>query len=203
MSLTVDPDRVPEAALTLPGDADTGRAILGGGCFWCTEAVYLNVDGVLRVTSGYAGGSADTANYDAVCSGTTDHAEVVEVVYDPHRVRYTDLLRLFFAVAHDPTQRNRQGNDIGRQYRSVIFYENPAQADTADAYIRQLDAARVFAAPIVTTLEPLRAFHPAETYHQDYARRNPDQPYIRFAAQPKVEKLRQWFRDRLKQRGTQ
>lgn len=198
MSLNTSPDNVPEATQSLPQDSDTGRVILGGGCFWCTEAVYLNVDGVTSVVSGYAGGSAETAHYEAVCSGRTGHAEVIEVKYDPTRVSYTELLRLFFAVAHDPTQHNRQGNDVGPQYRSVIFYENAAQRETAAAYIRQLDASGVYGAPIVTTLEPLDRFFPAEDYHQDYARKNPMQPYIQFAARPKVEKLKQWFNDTLK-----
>lgn len=198
MSLSTSPDNVPEATQSLPQDSDTGRVILGGGCFWCTEAVYLNVDGVTSVVSGYAGGSAETAHYEAVCSGRTGHAEVIEVKYDPARVSYTELLKLFFAVAHDPTQHNRQGNDVGSQYRSVIFHENPAQRDTAAAYIRQLDASGLYSAPIATTLEPLDRFFPAEDYHQDYARKNPMQPYIQFAARPKVEKLKQWFTDTLK-----
>ncbi|WP_111494313.1 peptide-methionine (S)-S-oxide reductase MsrA [Marinobacter bohaiensis] len=188
----------PDNDLELPADAGEQRAVLGGGCFWCTEAVYLALDGVTAVTSGYAGGSADTANYDAVCTGTTDHAEVIEVRYDPARTSYGELLRIFFSVAHDPTQLNRQGNDRGTQYRSSVFYENEDQKRVAEAYIRKLDEAGVYEAPVVTTLEPLDAFYPAEDYHQNFAARNPFQPYVMAAAAPKVEKLRDQFGDRLK-----
>lgn len=192
--------RFPFADLVLPAAHDSGRLVLGGGCFWCTEAVFLALDGVTTVTSGYAGGHAAQANYDNVCSGVTGHAEVIEIRYQPERIGYTDLLRLFFAVAHDPTQLNRQGNDIGSQYRSVIFVSNEEERRVADAYIRQLDASGIFTAPIVTTLEPLDAFYTAEAYHQNYAARNPAQPYIRFAAAPKLEKLVNNFSPLLKQR---
>lgn len=172
--------------------------MLGGGCFWCTEAVFLTVDGVTAVTSGYAGGHAAQANYDNVCTGVTGHAEVIEILYQPEKVRYTDLLRLFFAVAHDPTQLNRQGNDVGSQYRSVIFFSSEDEKRVAEAYIHQIDDSGVFTQPIATTLEPLDAFYTAEAYHQDYAARHPAQPYIRFAAQPKLEKLHKNFADLLK-----
>lgn len=173
-------------------------AVLAGGCFWCVEAVYLQLDGVLKVVSGYAGGTAETANYQAVCSGTTNHAEAVLIKYDPSRISYGQILKVFFWVAHDPTELNRQGNDVGRQYRSAIFYASDRQKTVAEAYIRQLDDARVFPRPIVTTLEPLDAFYEAEPYHQNYAARNPAQPYVAFVAAPKVEKLRSRLAERLK-----
>ena len=170
--------------------AGKSRAILAGGCFWCVEAVYKNLDGVSSVNSGYAGGTADTADYETVSTGTTDHAESVEVVYDPSRISYGQILKVFFAIAHDPTQLNRQGPDTGRQYRSAIFYADDEQKRVAEAYIDQLNKAHVFEQPIVTEVVPLQAFYQAETYHQDYAARNPLNPYIVFNAQPKVRKLR-------------
>ncbi|HEY7474067.1 MAG TPA: peptide-methionine (S)-S-oxide reductase MsrA [Vicinamibacterales bacterium] len=173
-------------------------AVLAGGCFWCVEAVYLQLEGVKKVLSGYAGGTAETANYRAVCSGTTNHAEVVQVTYDPSRVTYGQILKVFFWIAHDPTQLNRQGNDRGRQYRSAIFYTDERQREVAAAYIRQLDQAGVFPDKIVTTLEPLEAFYAAEPYHHNYAARNPDQPYIAAVAAPKVEKLRSKLPEKLK-----
>lgn len=175
--------------------------VLGGGCFWCTEAVYLALDGVLSVTSGYAGGTAATANYDAVCSGQTDHAEVIDIRYDAERISLGQLLKIFFCVAHDPTQLDRQGNDRGRQYRSVVFYSSDEQADVVRRYIQQLDRSGLFDGAIVTTLEPLTAFYPAEGYHQNYAARNPMQPYIMFAATPKVTKLQRTFPEKLKSRS--
>src|SRR5690606_25160999 len=153
-------------------------AVFAGGCFWCTEAVYRDLEGVKKVTSGYAGGTAASANYEAVCSGRTDHAEAIEIVFDPSKTSYGELMKIFFSIAHDPTQLNRQGNDVGRQYRSAIFYADAEQKKTAEAYIAQLTGAKVFDDPIVTTLEPLEKFYPGEAYHQDYARRNPMQPYI-------------------------
>jgi peptide-methionine (S)-S-oxide reductase len=173
-------------------------AVLAGGCFWCVEAVYLQLEGVKKVLSGYAGGTAETANYRAVCSGTTNHAEVVQVTYDPSRVTYGQILKVFFWIAHDPTQLNRQGNDRGRQYRSAIFYTDERQREVAAAYIRQLDQAGVFPDKIMTTLEPLEAFYAAEPYHHNYAARNPDQPYIAAVAAPKVEKLRSKLPEKLK-----
>lgn len=173
-------------------------AVLAGGCFWCTEAVFLPVDGVTGVVSGYIGGAADTANYEAVCSGTTGHAEAIQVTFTPDRLSYGQVLRLFFAVAHDPTQLNRQGNDRGTQYRSAIFPADEEQRRVATAYIAQLTAAGVFPAPIVTTIEPWSPFYPAEGCHQNYAARNPYQPYVAAVALPKVEKLRRYFSDRLK-----
>jgi len=202
-SLTIAPNQFPDPAQDLPRDAEsTSReAVLAGGCFWCTEAVYRQIDGVLDVVSGYAGGSAETASYKRVCEGDTDHAEVIRITYDGARLSYGQLLRFYFSVAHDPTQLNRQGEDRGTQYRSAIFFADEGQREVAVAYIKQLQRAGAFRSPIVTALEPLEAFYPAEEYHQDYARINPDQPYIRAAAAPKVEKLRQYFGDRLKSDG--
>lgn len=187
----------PERDLETTADGEQ-RLVLAGGCFWCVEAVFLAVDGVLQVSSGYSGGSADTANYDSVCSGTTGHAEVVEIRYDPARVSFGELLKVFFSVAHDPTQLNRQGNDRGTQYRSAIFYETDDQRAVAEAYIRQIDQAGIYSDPVVTTLEPLQAFYSAEQYHQNYVARNPYQPYVMAVAAPKLDKLRHAYGDRLK-----
>lgn len=188
----------PDPVVDLTSAEDPGEAVLAGGCFWCVEAVYRQLAGVRQVVSGYAGGSAETATYEVVCSGTTNHAEAVRIAYDPTQLSYGQLLKVFFSVAHDPTQLNRQGGDRGRQYRSAIFCADARQQEVARAYIRQLDAAGVFGAPIVTTLEPLEAFYEAEAYHQDYAARNPAQPYVLSVALPKVDKVRAVFRDHLK-----
>src|SRR4030088_443900 len=184
------PDPVADAALA--DKAGESRAILAGGCFWCVEAVYKNLEGVSSVKSGYAGGSAQTADYETVSTGTTDHAAAVEVVYAPSRISYGQILKVFFAIAHDPTQLDRQGPDTGRQYRSAIFFTDDEQKRVAEAYIDQLNKAHVFDHPIVTEVVPLEAFYQAETYHQDYAARNPLNPYIVFNAQPKVRKLRSY-----------
>jgi len=193
------PAEFPDPALDLPaGEAAEQVAVLAGGCFWCTEAVYREVDGVIEVVPGYAGDSAETADYKTVCTGTTNHAEVIRIRFDPRRTSFGRLLKLFFSIAHDPTHLNRQGNDVGRQYRSAVFYADEAQKEVAAAYIRQLTEAGAFTAPIVTSLEPLEVFHLAESYHHDYAVRNPYQPYIAHVALPKVEKLRQYFPDDLK-----
>ncbi len=183
------------AAQASPGEQ---TVVLAAGCFWCVEAVFKELDGVLKVTPGYTGGSAAQANYDAVCSGSTQHAEAVWIRFDPARISFGQLLKVFFSVAHDPTQLNRQGNDRGTQYRSSIFYADEPQRAVAEAYIRQLDEAGVFKAPVATRLEPLNGFYDAEAYHQNYAERNPDQPYIAMISAPKVEKLRKLFPDRLK-----
>ena len=190
----VSPEEFPDPVVDTALADKTGqsRAVLAGGCFWCVEAVYKNLEGVSSVKSGYAGGTADTADYETVSSGTTDHAESVEVVYDPSRISYGQILKVFFAIAHDPTQLNRQGPDTGRQYRSAIFYADGEQQRVAAAYIDQLNKAHVFDQPIVTEVVPLEAFYQAETYHQDYAARNPLNPYIVFNAQPKVRKLRSY-----------
>jgi peptide-methionine (S)-S-oxide reductase len=173
-------------------------AVLAGGCFWCVEAVFKELRGVISVRSGYAGDSAATANYRTVCSGSTNHAEAIEVRYDAGKTTFGQLLKIYFSVAHDPTQLDGQGNDMGRQYRSAVFFADEEQKRIADAYIRQLNDAHVFHDPIVTTLEPLKEFYAAEDYHQDYAARNPNQPYIAHIALPKVDKLRESFPNRLK-----
>jgi peptide-methionine (S)-S-oxide reductase len=173
-------------------------AVLAGGCFWCTEAVFKDLKGVVSVRSGYAGGSPETANYRSVCGGGTEHAEAIEIRYDAAKATFGQLLKIFFSIAHDPTELDRQGNDTGRQYRSAVFFADEEQRHIANAYMRQLDAAGVFSSPIVTTLEPLRTFFVAEEYHQDYAARNPGQPYIAYIAAPKVARLREHFGERLK-----
>jgi peptide-methionine (S)-S-oxide reductase len=192
----VTPDRFPDPAVDVAATGTEQVAVLAGGCFWCVEAVYRQLDGVRDVVTGYAGGSAETADYHTVCSGTTDHAEAVQIRFDSRRITFGGLLKVFFSVAHDPTQRNRQGPDTGRQYRSAIFCADDEQKRVAEAYIRQLESARVFAAPIATTLEPLDAFYPAEAYHQDYAAKYPNQPYIACNALPKVAKARSYFGER-------
>jgi peptide-methionine (S)-S-oxide reductase len=199
-SLRVKPSRFPDPEYDMPLAAAPGRslAVLAGGCFWCVEAVYRELDGVLEVVSGYSGGTAQTADYRSVCTGATDHAEVIQIAYDPARLSFGRLLKIFFAVAHDPTQLDRQGNDVGRQYRSAIFYADEEQRTVAERYIRQLDAAQVFSKPILTRLEKLDEFFAAEAYHQNYAELHPDQPYIAAVALPKVEKLRAYFGDQLK-----
>ena len=168
-------------------------AVFAGGCFWGTQAVFERVKGVVDTTAGYSGGSAATAHYDDVTTETTGHAESVRVVYDPSKITYGQLLRIFFSVAHDPTQLNRQGNDVGSSYRSVIFYANDEQKRIATAYIAQLDAAHVFSKPIVTQVVPLKAFYAAEDYHQDYALKNPGNPYIYVCDRPKIAALKQQF----------
>jgi len=175
--------------------ANSGQqtAVLAGGCFWGIQAVFQHVKGVIRATSGYSGGAAKTAEYETVSTGETGHAESVQVVYDPSQITYGELLRVFFSVAHDPTELNRQGPDEGTQYRSVIFYASDAQRQIAEAYIAQLDGAKVFGRRIVTQVAQLQAFYPAEAYHQNYAALHPNQPYILFNDAPKVEHLRREF----------
>jgi peptide-methionine (S)-S-oxide reductase len=197
-SLRISPEEFPDPAIDATASATEQIAVLAGGCFWCVEVVYAEVDGVLSVTSGYAGGTAETADYQTVCSGMTDHAEAVQGRFDPSRISYGQILKLFFSIAHDPTQLNRQGADVGSQYRSEIFYVDEEQKRIAEAYIEQLNQAGVFTGPIVTRLQPLEAFYEAEDYHQGYAARNPAQPYIAAVAMPKVQKLRKHFRERLK-----
>ena len=191
------PDPVEDLETQSQGQPET--VVLAGGCFWCTEAVYEQLKGVTEVISGYAGGTLESANYHEVSSGETDHAEAIRITYDPNQMTYGQLLKIFFSVAHDPTQLNRQGPDSGRQYRSTIFYEHEDQKRIAQAYIHQLEKAKVYTHPIVTTLERLTTFYPAEQYHQDYVRLNPDQPYVRQNALPKIEKLRKHFADRVTQ----
>ncbi|HEY3743304.1 MAG TPA: peptide-methionine (S)-S-oxide reductase MsrA [Bryobacteraceae bacterium] len=169
----------------------TQTAVLAGGCFWCVEAVYQHIEGVEKVVSGYTGGDEKSAHYEIVSTGTTGHAESVKVTYDPHKISYGQILKVFFDVAHDPTQLNRQGNDIGPQYRSVIFYSNNEQKKIAQAYIQQLNEAKVFRGPIVTQVVSLGTFYPAEEHHQNYCNRNPTNPYVQHVAMPKVEKIEQ------------
>lgn len=180
----------PAVDATLEKKQNTAKAVFAGGCFWCTEAVCERVVGVKNVVSGYAGGSKADADYRKVSSGTTNHAEAIEITYDTKRISYGQLLKVFFAAAHDPTQLNKQGPDWGKQYRSAIFYTTDEQRDVAEAYIKQLDAAGVFPKKIVTTVEKLDKFYPAEEYHQDFARNNPSQGYVVVNALPKIEKLK-------------
>jgi len=186
---------IPAAAEDAPlaPSPDRQTAVFAGGCFWGTQSVFERVKGVLATTAGYAGGSAKTATYDQVTTETTGHAESVRVVYDPSKITYGQLLSIFFSVAHDPTQLNRQGNDVGTSYRSAIFYTSEDQRKISMAYIAQLDAAHVFPKPIVTQLTPLLGFYDAEGYHQDYALHHPDNPYIQVCDRPKIEALKQQF----------
>jgi peptide-methionine (S)-S-oxide reductase len=188
---------VPAPAVDAPRASAPAKQItvVSGGCFWGVQAVFQHVKGVINATSGYAGGSKKNPDYETVSTGETGHAESVKIVYDPSQVTYGELLRVFFSVAHDPTQLNRQGPDEGTQYRSSIFYTSDEQKRIAEAYIAQLDQAKVFPSPIVTKVVPLQAFYPAEAYHQNYASLHPDQPYIMFNDAPKVEHLRQEFPD--------
>lgn len=183
---------VPPARTDVPAAGSRATAVLAGGCFWGVEAVFERLAGVESVDSGYAGGSAGDARYDIVSAQRSRHAEAVRIVYDPRRISYATLLRVFFAVAHDPTQIDRQGPDVGPSYRSAIFPADAAQARVARAYIAQLDAARVFARPLATRIETGR-FYPAEAYHQDFMARHPDHPYIRAHDVPKVRALARTF----------
>ncbi len=177
--------------------ARRAEAVFAGGCFWCVEAVFEEIGGVIEVASGYAGGTAETANYAAVCSGTTGHAEAVKIVYDPAKVSYEQLLRVHFAT-HDPTTKDRQGPDEGPQYRSAIFVASEDERALARAFLDDLGGAKVFPRPIVTTLEPLERFYPAEAKHQDFVACNPEQSYVRAVALPKVAKVREKFKEMLK-----
>jgi peptide-methionine (S)-S-oxide reductase len=193
--LAIPWEAFPDPAVDVPADP-AGRsqmAVLAGGCFWCVEAVFKELDGVMEIVPGYAGGSAETADYETVCSGQTEHAEAVRITFDPRRITYGKLLKVFFSVAHDPTQKDGQGADTGRQYRSAIFHIDDEQRRVAEAYIRQLDEAGVYHAPIVTEVQPLRGFYEGEEYHRDFAARNPWQPYILVTAMPKVRKVREYF----------
>jgi peptide-methionine (S)-S-oxide reductase len=181
---------IPAPAADPAGTADTEIAVLAGGCFWGQQGVFEHVKGVKKVVAGYSGGSAATARYEMVGTETTGHAEAVQITFDPRVVSFGTLLRIYFSVAHDPTQLNRQGPDTGPSYRTAVFAATPVQAGTARAYIAQLQAAKIFAQPIVTKVEPLKGFYPAEGYHQDYLVRNPDSPYIRINDLPKIEGLK-------------
>ena len=187
---------IPPPAMDLAESGPTARLVLAGGCFWGVQGVFQHTEGVLSAVSGYAGGDAATAHYQLVTTGRTGHAEAVEIVYDPAVVSIGDLLHIFFSVAHNPTQLNYQGPDHGPQYRTAIFFEDAEEKDVAEAYIAQLDAAGVFPAPIVTTLEPLEAFYPAEDYHQDFLTLNPTWPYIVYHDLPKIEALKIIFPDK-------
>jgi peptide-methionine (S)-S-oxide reductase len=185
---------VDETAATTPMNAET--AIFAGGCFWGVQGVFQHVEGVTKAVSGYTGGEADTAHYEMVGSGETGHAESVQVTFDPHKVSYAQLLQIYFSVAHDPTQLNYQGPDMGPQYRSTVFPTSEEQTKVAKAYIEQLQAAKVFTNDIVTTIEPGKTFYPAEDYHQDYLTLHPNQPYIAINDLPKVRNLEQLYPER-------
>ncbi len=187
---TAGPLPDPAADVPLAKTASTETAVFAGGCFWGVEAVFGNVTGVSKAVSGYAGGTLASPSYEQVSSGSTGHAESVSVTYDPSKVSYGQLLKVFFAVAHNPTELNRQGPDTGTQYRSAIFYANPEQQRVAKAYIAQLQAAKAFPRPIVTEVSPLKTFYPAEDYHQNYLVRNPYQPYIVINDLPKLAALK-------------
>jgi peptide-methionine (S)-S-oxide reductase len=187
---------IPAPAVDEPaGDATTEVAVLAGGCFWGVQGVYQQVNGVLRAVSGYAGGEKNTAEYERVSTGTTGHAESVQVTFDPRRITYGRILQIYFSVAHDPTELNRQGPDVGPQYRSAIFPTTESQANVAKAYIEQLNQAHVFKTALATRIEPGRAFYPAEAYHQDFLNRNPTYPYIVYNDLPKIENLKRLFPD--------
>ena len=185
--------KIPDPAQDIPLAKTSGSAtvVVAGGCFWGIQAVFEHVKGVTSATAGYAGGSAATAHYEIVSSGATGHAESVRITYDPSKVSFGQLLKVFFSVAHNPTELNRQGPDTGTQYRSVIFYSNDEQKRIAQAYIEQLDHAKILSSRIVTQLSALQAFYPAEGYHQDYAEHHPNDPYIAINDLPKVEHLKQ------------
>lgn len=188
-----NPVPLPDPKVDVPATKGDQTAVFAGGCFWGVEAVFDHVKGVRHATSGYAGGNAGTAEYETVSTGTTGHAESVRVVYDPTKVSYGQLLKVYFSVAHDPTQLNRQSPDVGTQYRSEIFTTTPVQQKIATAYIAQLTAAKAFPAPIVTRVEPLKAFYPAEAYHQHYLAEHPNDPYIVYNDAPKLVHLKQLF----------
>lgn len=183
----------PPAVDQTAGPATSDTVVLAGGCFWGVQGVFQHVDGVTSAVSGYAGGAKETARYDKVTSGRTGHAEAVRITYDPSKVTLGRLLQIYFSVVHDPTQLNRQGPDVGTQYRSAIFPANDEQARVAKAYIQQLDRAHVYRAKVVTTIEPGRTFYPAEAYHQDYMTLHPRQPYIAMHDLPKVDNLKRLF----------
>ncbi len=180
-----------------PPPAGKEVATLAGGCFWCTEAVFTDLRGVERVEPGYSGGTVPNPTYRQVCTGATGHAEAVQITFDPAVVSYRELLEVFFSV-HNPTTRNRQGNDVGTQYRSAIFYHTPQQRDVAGQVIREITAAGIWGAPIVTEVVPFRTFHPAEESHWEYFRRNGEQPYCQVVIAPKVAKFREHYREKLK-----
>jgi peptide-methionine (S)-S-oxide reductase len=187
----------PALELTPPKDKGDQTIIVAGGCFWCTEASFEIMNGVKDVVSGYSGGEKETANYRAVCNGDTGHAESIRITYDPAKISYSQLLRVFF-TAHDPTTLNRQGADHGTQYRSAIFYQSEEEKKVVEAYIKQLNDAKAFDKPVVTSVEKFKAFYPAEDYHQDYAKKHPEEPYIVGVALPHVKHVIDHFKDELK-----
>lgn len=203
-ALRIGPSLAAESAVTIPGpaadlaasNATTETAVVAGGCFWGVQGVFQHVKGVTNAVSGYAGGDEKTARYESVGSGRTGHAEAVAITYDPKQISYGRILQIYFSVAHNPTELNRQGPDRGPQYRSTIFAQDAEQARVAKAYIEQLDKTKNFGQPIVTTIELQKRFFPAETYHQDYLTRNPSQPYIVYNDLPKIENLKKVFPDR-------
>ena len=184
--------RLPAPALDMPAATESNRetAVFAGGCFWGVQAVFQHTRGVLNAVSGYSGGQKETANYSSIGTGRTGHAEAVQISYDPKQITYGKLLQIYFSVAHDPTQLNRQGPDSGTRYRSAVFYTSADQKDVAERYVAQLDAAKLFPGKIVTELTPLKAFYPAEAYHQDYATLNPYSPYIARFDLPKIANLK-------------
>jgi peptide-methionine (S)-S-oxide reductase len=199
-AFVVAPSRAAEDAVVIPAPAADAAAsdgiqtvVVAGGCFWGVQGVFQHTAGVVNAVSGYAGGNKSTAKYETVSTGSTGHAESVEIKYDPKKISYGKILQIFFSVAHDPTQLNRQGPDSGTQYRSAIFTTNDEQKKVTDAYIAQLNAAKVYSAPIVTKVGPLEGFYPAEAYHQDYLTLHPTQPYIAYNDLPKVENLKKIF----------
>ncbi|TPG40154.1 peptide-methionine (S)-S-oxide reductase MsrA [Flavobacterium pectinovorum] len=192
-------------ALSLNGFAQNKKAsnletiTLGGGCYWCVEAVYENLDGVKSVVSGFSGGKVANPSYEEVCTGTTGHAEVVQITYDKNVTDINEIFKVFFTV-HDPTTLNRQGADVGTQYRSIIFYKNEEQKKAAQSIIAELNKAKVYDSPIVTKVEPFKAFYKAEDYHQNYYANNKNQPYCKMVIQPKIEKFEKVFKDKLKKK---
>lgn len=192
-----DPKLQSSNTIEMAGPAKTDTATLAAGCFWCVEAVFQNLNGVISVTSGYSGGTVANPSYKEVCTGQTGHAEACNIVYDPSKISFDEILEVFWKT-HDPTTMNRQGNDEGTQYRSAIFYHNEQQKETAEKYKRELDKSGAFDKPIVTEISPYTNFFKAEDYHQNYYNENGDQPYCRFVIQPKVEKFKKVFKDKLK-----
>ena len=196
-------DEVSQSASTEPPSPESKslrKATFGGGCFWCTEAVFKELAGVRSVVSGYSGGHVENPTYREICTGTTGHAEVIQVTYDPQTVSYDELLEVFWKT-HDPSTLNRQGNDIGTQYRSVVFYHDEEQQKTAEDYMKKLDQSGAFERPIVTQIAPLEKFYPAEDYHQDYYALNREQGYCQIVIRPKMEKFRKVFADKLRKAG--
>ncbi len=192
-------ERLPAPTLDEPSTKHTETAVFAGGCFWGVQTVYQQVKGVTATTAGYAGGAANTATYSQVTTETTGHAESVKIVFDPTQVSYGTLLRLFFSVVHDPTELNRQGPDVGTSYRSAIFYTSDEQRKVAEAYVHQIDGIHAFPKPIVTQIQPLKAFYDGEDYHQDYAVKNPNNPYIQICDVPKTAALKKQFPELFKE----